>query len=100
MPLKELFPLRPIGNRFIAEVIEGDDELKLENSEFILPKNNNSKPMRAKVIEISENFDNSGLGLKVGDVVLLSKYGSTTIKYGKEGNLFQLCLKDDVIGIV
>lgn len=100
MSFDELFPLMPLGNRFVAEVIEGEDELKIQNSEFILPKNNNSKPMRAKVIEISENFDNSGLGLVVGDVVLLSKYGSTSIKYGKDGKLFQLCLKEDVIGIL
>lgn len=95
-----MFPIRPIGNRFIAEVIEGDEELHIQNSEFMLAKNNNSKPMKVRVTELSQNFDNSGLGLKVGDIVLISKYGSVSIKYGKESKRFQLCLKNDIIGIL
>ena len=98
--MERKFPIRPIGDRFIAEVVEGDEELRIENSEFILPKSDNSKPMKVKVIEISENFDNSGLGLGVGDEVLISKYGSTSIKYGEKNNRFQMCCKKDIIGIL
>lgn len=94
------FPVRPIGDRFIAEVIEGDDELRIENSDFILPKSDNSKPMKVKVIEISSDFDNSGLGLQIGDEVLISKYGSTSIQCGKENKRFQMCCKKDIIGIL
>lgn len=94
------FPIRPIGDRFIAKVIEGDEELRIENSDFILPKSDNSKPMKVKVIEISKNFNNSGLGLKCGDEVLISKYGSTSIKYGKNNERYQMCCKKDIIGIL
>lgn len=94
------FPVRPIGDRFIAEVIEGEEELRIENSDFILPKSDNSKPMKVKVVEISENFDNSGLGLEVGDEVLISKYGSTSIKYGEKNERYQMCCKKDIIGIL
>lgn len=95
------FPLRPMGDRFVAKVIEGAEELMIEgNSDFILPKNNNSKPMKVMVTEISSTFDNRGLGLKVGDTVLISKYGSTTISYGEDRQKYQLCHKLDIIGIL
>lgn len=95
------FPLRPIGDRFIAKVVEGGDELNIEsNSEFILPKNNNSKPMKVVVVEISNDFVNDGIGLKVGDIVLISKYGSTSITYGKDNEKYQLCNRMDIIGVL
>ena len=83
----DVFPIRPVGDRFIASVVEGEEELHIDGSEFILPKSNNSKPMKVMVVEISDDFDNSGLDLKVGDVVLISKYGSTSIKIGQDGKM-------------
>ena len=95
-----LFPIKPYGDRFVGEVLECDEELHIQNSEFILPKNDNSRPMRLKVIEISDTFDNSGLGLKNGDIVLVSKYGTTAITYGEPPKKYQLCCKMDIIGIL
>ena len=94
------FPIRPIGDRFIAKVVEGSEELHIDNSDFILPKNNNSKPMKVEVVEISDNFNNDGLDLRVGDLVLISKYGSTSIKVGENNEQFQMCCKNDVIGVI
>lgn len=94
------FPIKPMGDRFVAKVLEGDEELTIENSDFILPKSNNSKPMRVLVTEMSETFNNEGLGLKVGDEVLISKYGSTSITYGEKNEKYQLCNKMDIIGIL
>lgn len=102
MKSKEMMiPLKPVGDRFVAKVVEGREELLVESgSEFILPKSNNSKPMKVEVVEISEGFINDGLGLKVGDEVLISKYGSTSISYGKDNVKYQLCNRKDIIGIV
>ena len=95
------FPVRPLGDRFVAEVLEGGDEMLVEaGSEFVLPKSNNSRPMKVRVVEISDDFANDGLRLRVGDEVLISKYGSTSIVYGKEGRRFQLCNRLDIIGIL
>ena len=94
------FPVRPIGDRVIAKSIEDEEELHIQDSEFLLAKNDHSKPMKAEVIEISENFDSSGLNLKVGDVILIPKYGSTEIKIGEKNERYQMCHKKDIIGIL
>ena len=96
-----IFPVRPLGDRFVAEVLEGGDEMLVEaGGEFVLPKSNNSKPMKVRVVEISDGFVNDGLRLGVGDEVLISKYGSTAITYGKGGKRYQLCNRMDIIGIL
>lgn len=94
-------PVHPIKNHFTAEVLESEEqELTLENGMFRLAKNNHSKPMRVRVVEISEEFDNDGLCLKIGDEVLISKYGSISITYGKDSKKYQLCNSLDIIGIL
>ena len=94
-----VFPIKPMGDRFIAEEIVEETE-HIDGSIFLLAKNDHSKPMRVKVVEISDDFDNTGLNLKVGDEVLIPKYGSTSIKWGKEQKKFHMCCKMDVIGII
>ena len=94
-------PVKPVGDRFVAKVVDGLEDVHVESdSGFILPKRDGSKPMKVKVVEISEEFNNEGLGLRVGDDVLISKYGSTGITYGKDGRKYQLCNRLDIIGIL
>lgn len=90
--------IRPVGDRFTAEVL--DDEVKNDESGFIVVSKSNSKPMKARVIEISEEFNNTNLNLKVGDIVLLPKTGTTGILVGKNQKKYQLCNRLDMIGIL
>lgn len=95
------FPLRPVGDRFVGKVVDSEEDTHVEgDSVFLLAKRGYSKPMRVVVVEISRTFDNEGLGLKVGDEVLIPKYGSTSVTVGEDGERYQLCNRMDVIGIL
>lgn len=88
----------PKTNHFTAIVIEED--LTETYDGFLIAKNPHSHPMMAKIIELSDTFDNSGLGVAVGDIVLLPKYGSTSYTIKGDSNKYQLCHRLDIIGIV
>lgn len=90
--------IRPVGDRFTAEVL--DDTTETTESGFIVVSKSNSKPMKARVIEISDEFKNEGLNLKVGDIVLLPKSGTTGILVGREQKKYQLCNRLDMVGIL
>ena len=95
------FPLRPLGDRFVVKVIEKGESADVDDcSGFLVAKGDHSKPMKAVVIEISDRFSNEGLGLKVGDEVLLPKYGSTAMHLGADNTLYYLCNRLDLIGIL
>lgn len=88
--------IRPVGNHFIARK---NDEVEIKNEYgFILPKDFHQKPMECTVTDISDDFENDGLGLTVGDVVLLPKYGGLKICNGTEE--YHLCHRKDIIGIL
>jgi chaperonin GroES len=91
---------RPLSDRVLVQPIE---EGEVKKGGIIIPDTAKEKPQEAKVVAIGTGkLDDAGKKLpfevKVGDRVLISKYGGTEIKI--DGNTFQVLREDDILGIL
>ncbi len=93
--------IKPIGDRVLVKYIEEEEEQT--RGGIIIPDAAKEKPQEAEVIALgSGKKDDSGnaqsFEVKVGDRVLISKYGGTEVKLNDEK--FMLVREDDILGIV
>ena len=90
--------IRPLGARVLVEPIE---EKEVNKGGIIIPDTAKEKPMEGKVIALGIKRDEDGkeqsFDVKVGDTVLLPKYGGTEIKI--DGKEYQLVREDDLLGV-
>ena len=92
--------IRPLGDRVVIKVSEGDMKTA---SGIVLPDTAKEKPQEGEVVavgpgRIDDNGNRVPLDVKVGDVVIYSRYGGTEVKYGAEE--FQILSARDVLAIV
>ncbi len=92
--------VRPLHDRVIARRLEGEEKTA---GGIIIPDTAKEKPIQAEVIAVGPGArDESGrvvpMEVRVGDIVLFTKWGGTEIKIDGED---LLVLKEtDIIGIV
>ncbi|MDD2708876.1 MAG: co-chaperone GroES [Verrucomicrobiae bacterium] len=92
--------VKPIGDRVLVKPCK-DEEVK--KGGIIIPDTAKERPQEGKVIAIGTGkTDEDGkkipFEVKVGDRVLVSKYGGTEIKI--DGEEYQILREDDILGIV
>lgn len=92
--------VKPLGDRVLVEPVE-DKEVK--KGGIIIPDSAKEKPTEAVVRALGTGkTDDDGkkvpFEVKVGDRVLISKYGGTEIKI--EGKEYKLLNADDILAIV
>ncbi len=91
--------IQPLGARVLVEPIETKEQLK---GGIVIPDTAKEKPTEGKVIAIGKKRDEDGkeiaFDVKVGDTVLMPKYGGTEVKI--DDKTFQIVREDDLLGIV
>ena len=92
--------IKPIGDRVLVEHLEEKEQVR---GGIIIPDSAKEKPQEAKVIAIGTGKkDEDGKVLpfevKVGDRVLISKYGGTEVKI--EEKKYTIVREDDLLGIL
>ena len=92
--------IKPIGDRVLVEHIEEKEQVR---GGIIIPDSAKEKPQEAKVIALGTGKrDEDGkirpFEVKVGDLVLISKYGGTEIKYN--GEEYLILSARDVLAVV
>jgi len=92
--------IHPLGDRVLVKAIEDKEQVK---GGIIIPDSAKEKPQEAEVIALGtgKKDDNGKLipfEVKVGDKVLVSKYGGTEVKIGDEK--YSLLREDDILGII
>ena len=91
--------IRPLGDRVLVEPIEEKEQTV---GGIIIPDAAKEKPMQGKVIAVGKKTDKDGKELafdvKVGDTVLLPKYGGTEVKLGEQK--LQLVREEDLLGVL
>ena len=91
--------IQPLGDRVLVEPVK-EDEVK--KGGIIIPDTAKEKPMEGLVIAIGKKKDKEGkeiaFDVKVGDRVLLPKYGGTEVKL--DDKEFQLVREDDLLGVI
>jgi len=92
--------IRPIGDRVLVKHTEEKEQVR---GGIIIPDSAKEKPMEAEVIALGtgkkdENGKPMAFEVKVGDRVLISKYGGTEVKI--ENEKFTLVREEDILGII
>lgn len=92
--------IKPLEDRIVVQINEAETTTA---SGLVIPDSAKEKPQEATVMAVGEGrFDESGkrvpMDVKVGDVVVFSKYGGTEIKY--KGEEYLILSQRDVLAIV
>jgi len=92
--------ITPLGDRVLVQSVDDDEQVK---GGIIIPDSAKEKPQQATIIALGTGKqDDDGnavpFQVKVGDVVLVSKYGGTEVKFDDE--IYQLLREDDILGIL
>ncbi len=91
--------IKPLGDRVVIERIE-----EKTTSGIIIPDTAKEKPSQGKVLAIGPgNWNEDGderipLDVKVGDLVLFTKWGGTEIKV--DGKELTILKESDILGIL
>ena len=92
--------ITPLGDRVLVKSVDDDEQVK---GGIIIPDSAKEKPQEATVVVLGTGKkDDDGndvpFQVKVGDKILVSKYGGTEVKLDEE--IYQLLREDDILGIV
>ncbi|MDH7502712.1 MAG: co-chaperone GroES [Verrucomicrobiia bacterium] len=92
--------LKPLGDRVLVEPVE---EKEVKKGGIIIPDTAKEKPQEGVVRALGTGkTDEDGkkvpFEVKVGDRVLISKYGGTEVKI--EGKEYKLLNSDDILAII
>ncbi len=92
--------IKPLGDRVLIKAIEEDEQIK---GGIIIPDTAKEKPQEAEIIALGTGKkDDDGnvieFSVKVGDRVIVSKYGGTEVKL--DDVTYTLVREDDILGIV
>src|SRR3984957_17476687 len=92
--------VRPLGDRVLVQPLE---EKEVKKGGIIIPDTAREKPQEGTVVAIGtgkldDNGKKAEFNDKVGDKVLISKYGGTEIKI--DGDNYLIMREDDILGIL
>ena len=91
--------IRPLGDRVLVEPVEEKEQMV---GGIYIPDAAKEKPIKGKVLAIGKKFDKDNkevaFSVKVGDEVLLPKYGGTEVKI--DDKKLQLVREDDLLGVI
>ena len=92
--------IRPIGDRVLVKHLDDKEQVR---GGIIIPDSAKEKPQEAEVIALGTGKrDESGkilpFEVKVGDRVLVGKYGGTEVKLDEQK--YTLVREDDILGVI
>jgi len=84
-------------------LVEAVEEQEVKQGGIIIPDSAKEKPSEAKVVALGtgksdEDGKKVAFEVKVGDVVLVSKYGGTEIKV--DGKEYKILNADDILAVL
>ncbi len=97
---KNTVKIQPLGDRVLVETVEVAEVTK---GGILIPDSAKEKPQEARVIalgtgKIDDNGKKLPFDVKVGDIVLTSKYGGTDVKF--EDKEYKILSSSDILAIV
>jgi chaperonin GroES len=92
--------IKPLADRVVVEVTEAED---VSPGGIVLPDTAQEKPQKGKVVaagpgRVLENGEIAPMGVKVGDIIIFSKYGGTEIKL--DGKEYTILRESDVLTVL
>ncbi|MBI3571986.1 co-chaperone GroES [Candidatus Kaiserbacteria bacterium] len=96
------FTLTPLGDKIVVRPAEKEGEKKLASGIIIPDTANKEKPAKGTVVAVGAGKYEDGkrvpLSVKIGDVVLFSKYGYDEVKVAGED--YYILSESSVLGVV
>ena len=92
--------IKPLGDRVLLEICENTEQMK---GGIIIPDSAKEKPQEYKVIALGtgKNDDKGNkipFDVKVGDIVLTSRYGGTEVKV--DDKEYKVVNQDDILAVI
>ena len=92
--------IKPLGDRVLLEICETAEQIK---GGIVIPDTAKEKPQEFKVLALGTGkLDKDGkkipFDVKVGDIVLTSRYGGTEVKHNDKE--YKVISQDDILAIV
>ena len=92
--------IKPLEDRVVVRQVEAE---RTTASGLVIPDTAKEKPQEGEVIavgpgRVDDNGNRVPVDVKVGDVVIYSRYGGTEVKY--DGDEFQILSARDVLAVV
>ncbi len=92
--------IKPLGDRVLLEICDCAEQMK---GGILIPDTAKEKPQEYKVVALGtgKNDDNGKkipFDVKVGDVVLTSRYGGTEVKV--DGKEYKVVAQDDILAVL
>ncbi len=92
--------IQPLGDRVLVKQIEEKEQIK---GGIIIPDAAKEKSQEATVVAVGlgrtlDNGERTSFDVKVGDKVLISKYGGTEVVL--DGDKYLLLREDDIVAIL
>ena len=92
--------IKPLGDRVLLEICENREQMK---GGILIPDSAKEKPQEYKVIALGtgkndENGKKIPFDVKVGDIVLTSRYGGTEVKV--EDKEYKVVAQDDILAVI
>lgn len=92
--------IKPLEDRIVIKQVEAE---RTTASGLVIPDTAKEKPQEGEVLavgpgRVDDNGNRIPMDVKVGDVVIYSRYGGTEVKYA--GEEYQILSARDVLAIV
>jgi chaperonin GroES len=87
--------IKPLGARVVIKKMEAEE--KTEGG-LLLSGAAKEKPQQAEVLAVGPGTKDEPMELKVGDIVVFSKYGGSELKY--KGNEYTIISQKDILAVV
>lgn len=91
--------IKPLGDRVLLKAVEEKEQIR---GGIIIPDSAKEKPQEAQVVALGSGTTEDGskyeFSVKPGDVVIVSKYAGTEVKY--DGVAYSLVRENDILAIV
>ena len=92
--------IKPLGDRALLGIRENTEQMK---GGILIPDSAKEKPQEYTVIALGtgKKDDNGNVipfDVKVGDIVLTSRYGGTEVKV--DGNEYKIVNQDDILAVI
>lgn len=92
--------IQPLGDRVLVEAIEIGEQVK---GGIVIPDAAKEKPQEAKVValgtgKVDEDGKRIPFDVKVGDLVLTSKYGGTEVRYNDKE--YKILNSSDILAVI
>ena len=92
--------IKPLGDRVLLEICENKEQMK---GGILIPDSAKEKPQEFRVIALGtgkndEKGNKIPFDVKVGDIVLTSRYGGTEVKV--DDKEYKVVNQDDILAVI